>query len=137
MSIDPIILGHNQFIGVDHFSQERARSRTDLFNDSDRILNVIRDFHDLGGTGIMLSTHPKTKYILDAIRSDSTLAKNMNIYPLIPYAQGYVRKANEVGILGMLKDTLEPASTSTKLKIMLKGGINVLNQDFFSIHLKA
>ncbi|SFM56385.1 hypothetical protein [Methanolobus profundi] len=133
MSIDPIILGHNQFIGVDHFSQERARSRTDYFNDSDRILNVIRDFYDLGGTGIMLSTHPKTKYILDAIRSDSTLAKNMNIYPLIPYAQGYVRKANEVGILGMLKDTLEPASTSTKLKIMLKGGINALNQDFFSI----
>lgn len=133
MNIDPIILGHNQFIGVDHFSQDRARDRVQLFSDTEKILNVVRDFYDLGGTGMMLSTHPKTKAIMDAIGSDSILSKNMNMYPLIPYAQGYVRKANEMGMVGMLKDVLEPASTSTKFKILLKGGMNVLNQDFFNI----
>lgn len=132
MNIDPIILGHNQFIGVDHFSQDRARDRVQLFSDTEKILNVVRDFYDLGGTGMMLSTHPKTKAIMDAIGSDPILSKNMNMYPLIPYAQGYVRKANEMGMVGMLKDVLEPASTSTKFKILLKGGMNVLNQDFFN-----
>jgi hypothetical protein len=133
MSIDPIILGHNQFIGVDHFSQDRARDRVQLFSDNENILNVVRDFYELGGTGMMLSTHPRTKSILETIGSDPVLSKNLNMYPLIPYAQGYVRKANEMGIVGMLKDILEPASTSTKLKILLKGGMNVFNQDFFSM----
>lgn len=132
MNIDPIILGHNQFIGVDHFSQDRARDRVQLFSDTEKILNVVRDFYDLGGTGMMLSTHPKTKAIMDAIGSDPVLSKNINMYPLIPYAQGYVRKANEMGMIGMLKDVLEPASTSAKFKILLKGGMNVLNQDFFN-----
>lgn len=133
MSIDPIILGHNQFIGVDHFSQDRARDRVQLFSDNENILNVVRDFYELGGTGMMLSTHPRTKSILETIGSDPVLSKNLNMYPLIPYAQGYVRKANEMGIVGMLKDILEPASTSTKLKILIKGGMNVFNQDFFSM----
>lgn len=133
MNIDPIILGHNQFIGVDHFSQDRARDRVQLFSDTENILNVVRNFYDLGGTGMMLSTHPKTKTIMETISSDPVLSKNINMYPLIPYAQGYVRKANEMGMIGMVKDVLEPASTSTKLKILLKGGMNVLNQDFFNI----
>ncbi|WP_292375907.1 hypothetical protein [Methanosarcina sp. UBA411] len=133
MNIDPIILGHNQFIGVDHFSQDRARDRVQLFSDNEKILNVVRDFYELGGTGMMLSTHPKTRSILETIGSDPVLSKNMNMYPLIPYAQGYVRKANEMGIVGMLKDILEPASTSTKLKILFKGGMNVFNQDFFNM----
>ena len=33
MRIDPIILGHNQLIGVDHLSQDRARNRTERFTD--------------------------------------------------------------------------------------------------------
>ena len=33
MRIDPIILGHNQFIGVDHLSQDRARNHTKRFTD--------------------------------------------------------------------------------------------------------
>jgi hypothetical protein len=41
MRIDPIILGHNQFIGVDHLSQDRARNRTDRFGDIQKILDIL------------------------------------------------------------------------------------------------
>ncbi|RXE55922.1 hypothetical protein ABH15_06860 [Methanoculleus taiwanensis] len=133
MKLDPIVLGHNQFIGVDHFSQDRARNRTQTFSETHRIIDVIDCFYDLGGRGMMLSTHPKARDIMDAIGQNPRLAQNMNFYPLIPYAQGYIRKANEKGITGMVTETLSPASTSEKFKIMFKGGINVLRKDFISM----
>ena len=133
MRIDPIILGHNQFIGVDHLSQDRARNRTERFGDIQKILDVVKSFYELGGTGMMLSTHPKAMTIMEAIGSEAELSKNLNLYPLIPYAQGYVRKANEMGVVGMLKDALEPASTAMKFKILLKGGVSLLRKDFLKV----
>jgi hypothetical protein len=133
MRIDPIILGHNQFIGVDHLSQDRARNRTERFSDIQKILDVVKSFYDLGGTGMMLSTHPKAMTIMESIGSEAELSKNLNLYPLIPYAQGYVRRANEKGVVGMVTDALEPASTYMKFKILLKGGVSVLRKDFLNI----
>jgi hypothetical protein len=133
MRIDPIILGHNQFIGVDHLSQDRARDHTERFSDIQRILDVVRIFYDLGGTGMMLSTHPKAMMIMEAIGSEPELSKKLNLYPLIPYAQGYVRRANEKGVIGMVTDTLGSASTSRKFKILLKGGVGMLRKDFLNI----
>jgi len=133
MSIDPIILGHNQFVGVDHLSQDRARDRIERFSDSQKILDVISYFYELGGRGMMLSTHQRATEIMKVVGSMPEISKNMNFYPLIPYAQGYVRRANEMGMVGMLNDVLEPASTSTKLKILFKGGINVMRKDFLNI----
>ena len=133
MSIDPIILGHNQFVGVDHLSQDRARDRIERFSDTQKILDVISCFYELGGRGMMLSTHQRATEIMRAIGSEPELSKNMNFYPLIPYAQGYIRRANEMGVVGMLNDVLGPASTSTKLKILFKGGINVVRKDFLNI----
>ena len=133
MSIDPIILGHNQFVGVDHLSQDRARDRIERFSDTQKILDVISCFYELGGRGMMLSTHQRATEIMRAIGSEPEISRNMNFYPLIPYAQGYIRRANEMGVVGMLNDVLEPASTSTKLKILFKGGINVMRKDFLNI----
>jgi len=67
MSIDPIILGHNQFLGVDHLSQDRARDRIERFSDTQKILDVISYFYELGGRGMMLSTHQRATEIMKAI----------------------------------------------------------------------
>jgi hypothetical protein len=133
MEIDPIILGHNQFIGVDHFTQDRARSRTQTFSETQKILDIIREFNSLGGGGMMMSTHPKIKSVVEAINEDPVLSKNLNLYPLIPYAQGYVRKANEKGIMGMVTDALAPADTKTKLKISFNAGLNFLKKDVMNL----
>jgi hypothetical protein len=130
MKIDPIILGHNQFIGVDHLSQDRARDRVQKFSNVQNVLDIINFFYDCGGTGMMLSTHPSSRTILEAIRSDNRLSNNLNLYPLIPYAQGYIRKANEVGIIGMLDDSLQQVSTTRKFKILIKGGLSYLKKDY-------
>jgi hypothetical protein len=133
MEIDPIILGHNQFIGVDHFTQDRARSRTQMFSETQKIIDIIKEFNHLGGGGMMMSTHPKIKSVVEAINNDPVLSKNFNLYPLIPYAQGYIRKANEKGIMGMLTESLAPADTKTKLKISFNAGINFLKKDIMNL----
>jgi hypothetical protein len=133
MKIDPLILGHNQFIGVDHFSQDRARDRVQLFSETQKIIDIVTTFHKLGGSGMMLSTHPKIKQILHSIKSDKYLSDNINFYPLIPYAQGYVRSANEKGLIGMLNDALAPADFGSKVKISFSAGLNLLKKDVINL----
>jgi len=133
MELDAILLGHNQFIGVDHFSQDRARSRTQIFSETQKIIEIVKEFNQLGGGGMMMSTHPRIKPVVESINNDPQLSKNLNLYPLIPYAQGYIRRANEKGILGMISDSLAPADAKTKLKISFSAGINFLKKDIMNL----
>ena len=82
---------------------------------------------------MMLSTHPKIKQILHSIKSDKYLSDNINFYPLIPYAQGYVRSANEKGLIGMLNDALAPADFGSKVKISFSAGLNLLKKDVINL----
>lgn len=127
--VDPIILGHNQFIGVSHLSQDFARSKAEYFSDIKKVVDVVRICSELGVNGVMLSTHPRAKDILQSI-ADEGLSEKLNFYPLIPYAQGYVRKMNEKGFIGLLNDVLKPASALKKISILLQGSINLLKKDF-------
>jgi hypothetical protein len=130
--IDPVILGHNQFIGVSHLSQESARIKTEQFSDVKKAVDLIKTSLDFGVNGMMLSTHHRAKDILDLIRAEG-LNDKLNVYPLIPYAQGYVRKVNEVGIMGLLNEVLKPADGSEKFKILFKGGLAFLRKDFIKL----
>lgn len=130
--IDPVILGHNQFIGVSHLSQEFARIKTEQFSDDKKAVDLIKTSLDFGVNGMMLSTHHRAKDILDLIRAEG-LSDELNVYPLIPYAQGYVRKLNEVGIIGLLNEILKPAGGAEKFNILFKGGLAFLRRDVIKL----
>ena len=116
MGLDPIILGHNQFIGVSHLSQEAARTRVERFSDMGRVGELLRFCVDSGVRGMMLSSHPRARDILDYLRAEG-LAGDMSLYPLIPYAQGYVRRMNAVGLTGLLKEIVLSAPWRTRASI--------------------
>jgi len=129
MTIDPIILGHNQFIGVSHLSQEAGRARVEKFSNLERVAEIVEFSLDLGVKGMMLSTHPKAEEIIHVLK-EKGLTDELNFYPLLPYAEKYVRKANEKGIVGMLNDILKQGDFRKKLKIMFQGGLGVLQKDY-------
>jgi len=129
MTIDPIILGHNQFIGVSHLSQEAGRARVEKFSNLERVVEIVEFSLDLGVKGMMLSTHPKAEEIIHVLK-EKGLTDELNFYPLLPYAEKYVRKANEKGIVGMLNDILKQGDFRKKLKIMFQGGLGVLQKDY-------
>jgi len=128
-AVDPIILGHNQFIGVSHLSQEAARTRVERFSDIGKVGDVIKFCVEHGVRGLMLSTHPRARDILDYLKAEG-LSGELNIYPLIPYAQGYVRRMNAVGMTGMVREIFASAPLGTKASIAARAGMGYLRKDF-------
>ncbi len=128
MELDPIILGHNQFIGVSHLSQDAARARVERFSDLERVGELLRFCVSEGVRGMMLSSHPRARDILDYLRAEG-LADSLNLYPLIPFAQGYVRRMNAVGMPGMLKEIALSAPWRTRASIAVEGGLGLARRD--------
>lgn len=112
-----VILGHNQFFGVDHLSARRGSERAAQFSDVRRVLSVIRSAHETGGKGVMLSTHPRAVEICDVLRREPLLRDEINVYPLLPYAQKYVTKANEVGMVRAVTRTLLESGLQDRVRL--------------------
>lgn len=131
IEIDPIVLGHNQFIGVNHLSQEMGREKEALFRDLDAVTEVVRFSVENGVRALMVSSHPHMKIILEHLRERGV--QDLTLYPIIPSAQEYVRQLGEKGALGLLNEMLASSGILTKSRILLKGGLGVLKGDTFDL----
>ena len=117
--IDKILLGDNPLIGVDHLSQERARERLERLDNS-KVVGVIDAALANGAQGFLFSTHPTIYAALSKIRERKTKT-SLNLYPLLPYAQTYVRIATEKGALGLAQDVLSKLSWKGKTRAIAAG----------------
>ena len=132
-NLDSIILGHNQFFGINHMSTEKGIEKEKLFSDIDNVMSVIRQAHGLGIHGLSLNTHYRGKLIAEEIKKDSILSKDLNIYILLPYMAKYVTMANEKGIISMVNDTLRSGSIFDLTKIGLSSSISLLNKNYLKM----
>ena len=128
-SMPRVVLGHNQFFGVDHLSSQRGAQRAAYFADVQNVITVIRLAHQAGANGLMLSTNPRAIAICDALRNDQELRTNLQIVPLLPYAQKYVTKANEVGMVRAVTGMLSEASMRDRLGLGVDFVRTVLRRD--------
>ena len=110
-----IVLGHNAFFGVDHLSTNRGADRAAHFSDVKNVVAIVNEAVVSGAGGLMLSTHPKAAVICKAIEDDSNLVSQLEIFPLLPYAQKYVTRANEIGLVRVVTQTLAQASLRDKV----------------------
>lgn len=131
--IDPIVLGHNNFIGVDHLSRQRGVARAAKFEQPDAILQMIRVSMDHGVRAMMMSTHPRASLVADAVRRSPALRDELGFYPLLPYIAKYVRQANEKGAVNVILDQLKGASIGKKLQILARGGMAMVRKDMFHV----
>jgi hypothetical protein len=121
-------MGDNQFIGVSHLSQERARDRADKLN-LEYMVEVISSALASGATGYTFSTHPINSQILEAMANSSRIPDQIDLYPVLPYAEGYVRLANEKGMEGLASEVLSRLSISERAKLLVEGGLSALRLD--------
>jgi len=110
-----LVLGHNAFFGVDHLSSRRGSERAAYFANIDNVLSVVRTAVASGAGGLMLSTHPRAAAITERLRGDVPLARQLQVFPLLPYAQKYVTRANELGMVRVVTATLHEASLRDKI----------------------
>lgn len=122
LKLDPIILGHNPFFGIDHLSQTAGNEKAQRFEDVGRVMDVLRYCHDLGVRGLMMSTHPRANAVCGAMEHDPSTFGDWRVYPLVPYVNKYVRAANERGLLNVVQDTFSRASMRQKFALLMQGG---------------
>ena len=122
-----LLIGDNAFIGVSHLSHTRARERVRQLR-LDTINEVFGEAISHSATGFAFTVHPTNLKILTAMKEAGTLGSSFEICPILPYAAGYVRTANEKGVMGLIKDTMSKLPMS-KPNIILKGGLSAVSLD--------
>jgi len=127
---ETVILGDNPFFGVDHLSHERGRLRTANKTNFDEAIQVIKNSYELGVKDISVSMRPNLGQFLDEFKSKTDLVDKFRFHPLVPYAQGYVLKSSQTGLMGILKEVLKNASFVDEVNFFIKGGIGFLKKDF-------
>jgi len=130
-----LLIGDNSFIGVSHLSQDRARERTEKL-DLNSVTDIIEAAVSSGATGYTFSTHPSNLFILKNLQHSTKITEGFGLYPVLPYAQAYVRLANEKGMRGLVNEILSNLSASEKAKALLKSGFSALRLDLIGM-LKA
>lgn len=128
-----IMLGHNAFFGVDHLSAARGVERAASFADPRRILTTIDAARAEGAGGMMMSTHERAGPVAALIAQDARLAQDFKVYPLLPYAQKYVTRANEVGMVNVVLEMLQGSSVSDMLNLFVSGGKAFVSRDINSV----
>lgn len=121
-----LLIGDNAFIGVSHLSQARARSKAEQLN-TDAIVEVIHKAVQNGATGFTFTTHSTNLAILTALSREA--GPNLQLYPVLPYAQGYVRAANEKGTVKLIAELLSTLSPASKIAGLVKGGLSAVTID--------
>lgn len=133
INIDPIVLGDNQFFGVNHMSQDKGNTTYEKFKDISEIKNILYSALDNGVKGVMFSTHPSIYEITDMIRSDDRLKNELSIYVNVPYIVKYISMVTEMGIYNTVVKMLEGQSATSKMKYLLNGALNVVSRDYLEI----
>jgi hypothetical protein len=66
--MERLLLGDNQFFGVNHMSEEKARAQAMRFQRIDAVIDVLDAAHDEGVRGFMCTTHDRIALICDHVR---------------------------------------------------------------------
>lgn len=104
--VKEFLIGDNPFIGVSHLAQTKAREEKKEASLKNKV-SVIEAGVECGATGFTFSTHESNLELLKYMHSNRRdLLERLNYYILVPYAQGYVRKANTLGTIGLIKTLL-------------------------------
>lgn len=126
--MDRILFGDNQFFGVNHVSDEKARQMAIKYRHDDAILNTLKIAKYYGIDTFMCTTHDRMISILNSMVHDNKL-KSMDIYPCLPYAHKYANAVTELGILGTVKQYIPGNYFSS----ILKGSVAFLSKDYISM----
>ena len=132
--MDRIILGDNQFFGINHMSEEKAQVQAERFKDIRAIIRVIDAAYECGIHAFMFNTHDRVAQICDHFRSNPAKYSDLRLYPSMPYAHKYANAVNEKGIIGALNEFLFSGRTAGQtLTTLLRGGRSIINQDIIEV----
>jgi len=124
--MERVLFGDNQFFGVNHMSEEKARAQSMKFQDVEAIIHVLDAAYDEGIRVFMCTTHERISDICDHVRNNRGRYENFQFYPCMPYAYKYANAVTDYGMIGALKRFLPEDGA---IGAILKGGMSVAKKD--------
>lgn len=128
--MDRILFGDNQFFGVNHMSEDKARAQQMRFQDLQSIVDVLDQAYSEGIRTFMCTTHDRMAEICDYFRAHQDKYPDYQFYPCMPYAHKYANAVTEHGMLDALRRFLPDGNA---VGAMLKGGVALANKDINAI----
>ena len=124
--MDRVLFGDNQFFGVNHMSEEKARAQSMRFQDLQAIIDVLDAAYQEGIRTFMCTSHDRVAEICDHFRANPQKYPDYKFYPCMPYAHKYANAVTEHGMIEALRMFLPQEGA---VSAMLKGGIALANKD--------
>ena len=129
-NMDRVLFGDNQFFGVNHMSEEKARAQAMRFQDLSAVIEVLDAAYQEGVRTFMCTTHDRVSEICDHFRAHSAKYPDYQFFPCMPYAHKYANAVTEHGMIEALRLFLPEEGA---LRSMLKGGVALANKDIEAI----
>ncbi|MEO8080948.1 MAG: hypothetical protein ABI641_10480, partial [Caldimonas sp.] len=104
--MDRVLFGDNQFFGVNHMSEEKARSQAMRFQDTQAIIDVLDAAYAEGIRAFMCTTHDRMGEICEHFRANAARYPGFCFYPCMPYAHKYANAVTEHGMIEALRQFL-------------------------------
>lgn len=124
--LDRLLFGDNQFFGVNHMSEEKARAQSMRFQHIDSVMEVLDAAYDEGITTFMCTTHDRIGEIADRIRQNRERYPAFEFFPCMPYAHKYADAVTEHGMLGAVRRFLPEEGL---VNAMVRGGASLATKD--------
>lgn len=128
--MDRLLFGDNQFFGVNHMSEEKARAQSMRFQRTDAIMQVLDTAYDEGIQTFMCTTHDRIAEICDIVRANPSRYADFKFFPCMPYAHKYANAVTEHGMMGTLKRFLPNEGF---LDAAMRGGMSLARKDIEGI----
>jgi len=125
MSLQRVLFGDNQFFGINHMSEDKARAQSMRFRDTESMMRVLDNAYDAGIKVFMCTTHDRVGEIADIVRNNPSRYPDFEFYPCMPYAHKYANSVGEVGIM----ETMKRFSPGGMLDTMFTGAMAAVTQD--------
>jgi hypothetical protein len=128
--MDRLLFGDNQFFGVNHMSEEKARAQAMQFQDIAAVMSVLDAAYEEGVTTFMCTTHDRIALVADRVRAAPDRYPAMTFYPCMPYAHKYANAMTEEGPVGAFRRFLPDRGL---IDAALRGGRSVAKKDIEGI----
>lgn len=124
--MDKLLFGDNQFFGVNHMSEEKARAQAMRFQDVSAIIQVLDAAYEEGVRTFMCTTHDRIALVCDHMRADPERYSDFIFFPCMPYAHKYANAVTEDGPLEAVKRFLPSEGL---LDAAMRGGMSMARKD--------
>ena len=128
--MDRVLFGDNQFFGVNHMSEEKARAQQMRFQDLQAVIDVLDAAYQEGIRTFMCTTHDRVWEICDYFRANQQKYPDYQFYPCMPYAHKYANAVTEHGMIDALRRFLPDDGA---VGAMFKGGVALAKKDIEAI----